>query len=125
MAATQQSQAIQVVNTLISLSTQLMNVYQQMVALDAAWTDQGAATVIAALGTVAINADGSLGAADGAPNVAHPLDPAKYPTLSHSLSSNQIAQCKTILDGLVSYVNGQAVTTQIGARAILNAAVGG
>lgn len=125
MAANQQSQAIQIANQLIGLSAQLMSIYTQMVALDAAWTDQGAAGVIAAMGTVVPNTDGSLGAADGAPNVAHPLDPAKYPSIMHSLSSNQLGQCKTILDGLVAYVNGSAVTTQAGARAILNAAVGG
>ena len=125
MAATQQSQAIQIANQLVSMSTQLLSIYQQMVILDAAWTDDGAATVLAAMGTVAINADGSTGAADGAPNVAHPLNPATYPTLVRAISSNQIAQLKTILDGIVSYVGGSAVTTQASARGILNIAVGG
>lgn len=125
MAATQQSQAIAVANQLISLSNQLMSIYQQMVALDAAWTDQGVATVLAALTTAALNTDGSLGTADGTPNVAHPINPATYPSLSRAVSSNQIGQAKTIMDGLVSYVNGQAVSTQAGARAILNAVIGG
>lgn len=125
MAATPQTQAIQVANSLISISSQLISLYQQMVALDAAWTDQGVATTIAAMGTVALAADGTTGAADGAPNVAHPLDPTKYPTLTRALSSTQIGQLKTICDGLVSYVGGQAVSTQAGARAILNSAVGG
>src|SRR5216684_2857305 len=106
--ATQQSQAIQVANQLMSLSQQLLSIYQQMLTLDAAWTDDAVATVVAAMATTALNADGSSGAADGTPNVAHP-----------------IAQAKTIMDGIVAYVGGQAVTTQAGARAILNAVTGG
>lgn len=125
MASNGQTQAIAVANQIITVSQQLMAVYAQMVTLDAQWTDQGVATILAAMGTVAQNADGSLGAADGAPNIAHPLDPTKYPVLSRSVSSNQLGQMKTILDGLVNYVNGSAVSTQAGARAILNTATGG
>jgi hypothetical protein len=125
MSATPQSQAIQVANQLMSLSQQLLQIYQQMLVLDAAWTDDVVATTIAAMTTTVLNADGSLGAADGAPNVAHPISLTVYPTLSRAASSNQIAQAKTIMDGIVSYVGGQAVTTQVGARAILNAVSGG
>lgn len=125
MAATQQSQAIGVANQLITIAGQLLSIYQQMVILDAAWSDDGVATVLANLGTVGLNADGSLGTVDATPNVAHPINPSLYPTLQRAISSNQIAQVKTILDGVVNYVGGQAVTTQVGARGILNAAVGG
>lgn len=122
---TPQTQSIQVANGLISASQQLMNLYQQMVTLDAQWTDDGVATILAAMATTAINTDGSTGAADGSPNVAHPLNTTTYPTLSRAISSTQLGQLKTILDGVVTYVNGTAVTTQAGARAILNVAVGG
>lgn len=125
MAATQQSQAIGVANQIITAANTLLSLYQQMVILDAAWSDDGVATVLANLATVALNADGSVGAADGTPNVAHPISPSLFPTLQRAISSNQIAQIKTILDGVVNYVGGQAVTTQAGARGILNAAVGG
>jgi hypothetical protein len=102
-----------------------MATYQQIVALDAAWTDTTSATVIAAMGTAVQNADGSLGAPDGTPNAAHPINPLLYPVLSQAVSSTQLAQAKTILDGVRSYVEGQAVSTQAGARAILNAVIGG
>jgi hypothetical protein len=125
MAATQQSQAIQIANNLCAIDSLLMSVYQQMVALDAAWTDTGAATVIAAMATAPLLADGSLGTADVTPNVAHPIDTRIFPTVQHTLSSNQIGQIKTILDGIVTYVNGLAVTTQPGARQILNSGIGG
>lgn len=125
MSANPQSQAIQIANQLISLSSQLIGIYQEMVVLDAAWSDTAAATTIAAMATVALNADGSPGAADGSPNVAHPINPASYPAMARLISSNQIAQLKTIMDGVVQYVAGSAVTQQIGARGILNTAVGG
>lgn len=125
MAANQQTQAIQIANQLVSLSSQLLAIYTQMVVLDAAWTDQGTANVLNAMGTVALNTDGSTGAADGAANVTHPLDPAKYPVLSRSLSANQITQLKSVLDNIVTYTNGGAVTATPSARAILNSAVGG
>jgi hypothetical protein len=123
--ANPQTQAIQIANTLFNLSSQLMSVYTQMVVLDQQWTDQGSANVINALGTVAINVDGSTGAADATPNVAHPVDPAKYPQVQRSLSANQIASIKTVLDNIVTYVNGSAVAATPSARGILNSAVGG
>lgn len=123
--ATPQSQAIQISNQLMGLSSQLMAIYTQMVALDAAWTDQGTANVLNAMGTVVLNVDGSTGAADGTPNVTHPFDPTKYPSIARSMSSNQITSLKTVLDNIVTYVNGSAVTATPSARSILNSAVGG
>ena len=116
---------LQTANNLMNLAQQLLIIYQQMVIIDAAWTDDTVATTIAAMGTVAVNADGTLGAADGTPNVAHPINLALYPSLSRAVSSNQIGQAKTIMDGIVAYVSGQAVSQQAGARAILNAVNGG
>lgn len=123
MAGTPQTQAIQIANQLIANSQTLMTLYQSMVTLDQQWTDDAAATTIAAMQTVVLNADGSTGAPDGAPNVAHPINPTLG--LSRAISSTQIGQLKTILDGLVAYVNGTAVSTQASARPILNVAVGG
>jgi hypothetical protein len=119
------TQAIQVVQGLVSASQQLMALYNLMVTLDAQWTDQSVATIVAAMATVTQNADGTQGASDGSPNVAHPINLTTYPSMPRSISSNQVGQLKTILDGIVNYVGGQAVSTQTGARAILNAAVGG
>lgn len=125
MAATPQSQAIQTANTIMGLAAQLLNIYQQMVILDATWTDDAVAATVAAMATTALGADGAPGAADGAPNVAHPISTTLYPSLTRAVSSNQIGQAKTILDGIVSYVGGSAVTTQASARPILNAVTGG
>lgn len=125
MAVNPQTQAIAVINQLENLAIQLMSIYQQMVVLDAAWVDNSMANTINALGTVALNADGSTGAVDATPNTAHPIDPNKYPSLSRTLSATQITQLKTILDNIVTYVNGSAVSATASARAILNSAFGG
>lgn len=109
----------------MSLSAQLMALYQEMVILDAAWTDHGDAAALAAMGTTALNADGTVGVADGTPNIAHPISLTLYPGFTRAVSSTQISQAKTIMDGLVSYINGTAVATQAGSRAILNAVIGG
>jgi hypothetical protein len=122
MAATPQTQAIQVADQLISLSQDLMGVYQAMLQLDAAWTDQGVAATLAAMATSALNADGTIGTIDGTPVSSHPINATG---MSRAISSTQLGQLKTILDGIVSYVGGSAVSTQVGARAILNVAVGG
>jgi hypothetical protein len=125
MAATLQSQAIDATNSGINAAQTLMTLYVQLVHVQNVWQDMNVGQTLTAMNTVALNADGSMGAADASPNANHPIDTTKYPTLSRSLSSTQIAQIKTILDGVVSYINGTAVTTQPGARAILNAAIGG
>lgn len=120
---TPQQQTLNTINNLIAASQLIMSVYNTQSALDQYWTDNSVATTMAALGTVALNADGTTGAADGTPNEAHPLDPSKYTNLSRTLSPNQITQIKTILDAVVSLINGNAVSAQTGARAILNATV--
>jgi len=122
MSGTLNSQAIRIANNIVSISQQMMVLYQQIVALDAAWTDTGAATVLAAMATTAVNADGSPGAADGAPNTAHPISSV---ALSQALSSTQFTQAKTILDAIKSLIEGNAVTAQGGARAILNVTING
>jgi hypothetical protein len=125
MTATPNSQAIQVANQLMSLSQQLISVYQQMLTLDAAWSDDAIAATLAAMTTTALNTDGTPGAVDGAPSATHPISLTVYPTLSRAVTSTQLGQAKTIMDGIVAYVGGSAVTTQVGARAILNIVSGG
>jgi hypothetical protein len=125
MAVNPQTQAIAVINQLENLAIALMSIFQQMVVLDAAWVDNSMANTINALGTVVPNADGSTGGIDATPNTAHPINPLLYPSLSRTLSATQITQLKTILDNIVTYVNGSAVSATPSARAILNSAFGG
>jgi hypothetical protein len=126
MTTSPNSQAIQTVNGLISGAQSLMNIYNSQVIIDAQWSDNGVATYIAAMTTAPLNVDGSQSAnADISANTSHPILGSAYPQLSRPLTSIQITQLKTILDAIVTLVNGSAVTAQTGARGILNFAVGG
>jgi hypothetical protein len=125
MTATPNSQVIQQANLVISTAGQFMSLFQTMLTLDAAWTDDAVATVLATMGTVALNPDGTLGTVDASPVASHPINPTIYPGLTRAVSLNQITLAKTIMDGFVSYINGQAVTTQVSARLALNALIGG
>jgi hypothetical protein len=61
-------------NQIISIAQEVMGFYNQAVALNNAWNDDGSLTVIENLATCTVNADGSLGTADGNPNSANPID---------------------------------------------------
>jgi len=127
-AATQspQSQAIYVANKLLSMAAQVMDLHNDIRELDLQWTDDNVANTLSNLHTVPVNLDGSLGTVnDGIIDPTHPINPTVYPTLSRPVSATQLGQVKTILDGLFAYIEGQAVATQVGAHAILNAVLNG
>lgn len=125
MAATVQSQAIQNANTIMSLAAQLLALSSAITQVGNAWTDDSSANTLNAMATVALNTDGSQGTADGSPNNAHPLSLTLFPTLTRSISSNQIASMLTVLQTIPTLVGGSAVGAQAGMRAILNSATGG
>jgi hypothetical protein len=121
-----QSQAIDVANGLLSISQQVLSIYGQLKELAAEWTDENVANTLSQLNTVAVNLDGSLATVnDTNITTTHPINPVQYPTLTRPVSVLQLTQAKTILDGLIAYIEGGAVTTQPGARAILHAVTGG
>lgn len=125
MAATAQSQAIQIVNSIIALGVQLEGLYNQIGIVAAQWNNNGVQTVIGAFGTVSQNADGSQGASDGAPNNAHPMNLATYPALSRSISANQVSALLSILQDVQSFINGNALSATGGIGQIINGVVGG
>lgn len=120
-----QSQAIQNANTIMNLATQLLSLSQQVTIVNNAWLDDATANTLNAMGTVALNADGTLGTADPSPNTSHPLNLALYPTLNRALSANQIASMLTVLNSIPSFVAGNAIASTASVRAILNSATGG
>lgn len=128
MSATPQTQAIQLAGQIMQVGASLLNLMQQVQAIDAAWNDNGVANILNGLGTVTLLADGSAGAADSTPNVAHPISPTLFPALGRLISANQITSIKTVIDNLPTWINnGAAVaaTGTAGQRAILNSATGG
>jgi hypothetical protein len=125
MAATPQTQAIQNANTIVSLSQQLFNLSAAITQANQAWQNNGSGGILAAMGTVALNADGSLGTADVVPVISHPLNPATYPGLARALSSNQYASLLTIINNIPTYVGGTQVNATSGVPGTLSTAVGG
>jgi len=126
MAQTPQQQAISIANGYLSVAQELITVYERLRSLNDQWTDYNVASLLALMQTIAVNADGSFAAVpDGSPITTNPINPSAYPALLRPVSSLQVSQVKTITDGFLSYVGGQAVSTQVGARAILHAVMGG
>ena len=123
--ATNQSQSVQTSNTIISLAQSLNQLYQQIRVVNEQWGDNASANQVNAFPTCAQNVDGSLGAADSVPNVAHPIDTRVLTGLSRATSANSIASMLTVLNNIKTYVEGGAVAATPGVRAILNNATGG
>lgn len=125
MTATKQSQAIQSANTLISNAAQLFELYQSIKANAQQFSDLNVGGLLNSLSTAALNADGSLGAADVSPNNANPLDTRLY-GLSRSVSANQLNAMINTLNFIVTFVECTgSVAQQSGVRANLSAMSGG
>ena len=112
-------------NAQIASAQALMAWYKNQVELNNQFSDGGIATLLASCSTVTTGADGTQSTADGTPNTAHQISLAVYPTLGRPLSQTQLLQAQTAAAAVVAYINGQAVSTNPGARAILGATWGG
>lgn len=108
MAQTKQASSINFAKQIISLNAQLLNVYAQILPALAANTDEAYMTTVAALPTGALNADGTVGTADGSPNVAHPITAPVSDPLNKS--SNQIATAMQVLTDFKSFMENVAVS---------------
>ena len=92
MSSTVQTQAIQATNDGIGAARTVMALYSQLVQLQELWTDVNVGTTVSSMATVALNPDGSFGAADTTPVATHPIDVSKYPGMSRALTSTEIEQ---------------------------------
>jgi hypothetical protein len=73
MSNPKQDFAVGIANGYKSLAATLFDAYQQAVKLQGEAGKEGVSSLLQNFATQAVNADGSLGAADGAPNTAHPM----------------------------------------------------
>lgn len=90
------------------------------------WNDAGAMTVLNALPTAPVNADGSLGVADGAPNNANPIDTRVVTTLARAISGNDLSAIVGFpLTNFQAMCNGTEINAIGGMRQIINKAQGG
>jgi hypothetical protein len=125
MAATKQSQVLQLANTINALAPQVLALADQINQLSAQWAALNGQGVLDALGTVAQNADGSLGATDGTPQTGHPINPALYPALARATSSYNYGATLTLLQQIATLVAGGAPAQQAGAVDLLAQMTGG
>lgn len=112
MSSTLQSQAIAVANQLIAIGQNIYNAQQQSNQSNGVYTQLTLSTVLAALPTCAVNADGTLGAADGTPNPAHVIDTRVIAGLNRAISANDLASLSTFSGAVIALASGNTVTQQ-------------
>lgn len=126
MSATPQSQAVSLANTILSIDAQIASLFAQANQVIALWSDTGAEAVVNALPTAALNADGTLGTADGTPNTAHVIDTRVVTALTRAISAADVGALKLyVLGNFVSMCNGTAIGVLPAMRQLINKAQGG
>ena len=121
---TPNSVAVGVANEIMSISAELIMLYNRIKVVDKAWNDDNVANYLAAMTTAVLNSDGTQGNSDATPNAAHPILYGLY-NLSRPVTATQITQMKSGCDDVAAYIDGSAVSANPGAHAILDVAVGG
>lgn len=119
MSATPQSQMIAAANNLILIGQQLTSLKVLIDMTSATYTAQAMGTSLAHLATAAVNSDGSLGAADGSPVAANPIDTRLQPTLNRAISSYDLGALLTLYQQVSLLLAGSAAATQSGAPDLL------
>lgn len=126
MPATPQSQAVALANRVLAADLQIAALLETVNQLLVEWNDIGAATILNNLPTCAVNADGTLGAADGAPNTAHPINTAVVTGLTRAISAADLSALVAYpLTNFQAACNGSQIAAIGGMRAIINKAQGG
>jgi hypothetical protein len=124
--ATQQSQVLSLGNQAIQITQQIDSLYETVCQFLEQWQDDNAQSVVLALATCALNADGSLGQADAAPNNAHPINTALYPGLSRAISASDLLALQTYpISNFKAMVEGAAIAAVPSMRSLINKATGG
>lgn len=101
---TGRGRAITGLNDLQSLVQTLYSLKASGDELVARITDQELASLWIALGTCAINGDGSLGDPDVSPNNNHPINPLTAPGLNHVVTCNQYIEAQAALGRVLAAI---------------------
>lgn len=125
MASSEETQVIELANDLNDFAAQFLAVIEAATELNARWNALNAQAVMNAMGTVATNADGTLGTADATPVTGHTINPATYPGFSRQTSAYNWGALLTLVQQFLNLNNGQAVTTQANAPTLLAEMTGG
>jgi hypothetical protein len=121
MSATPQSQAINGANDLLAIMQQLQSVRAAADNWLKQYTASNYSAIWNALATAPANTDGSLGTADGSPNIAHPIDTriAALVNLLTPISATNLVNGAALLQALDAFFTNQVVATS-NRDAILN-----
>jgi hypothetical protein len=118
MTASPSSQAIYVANSLINIGQQLSSLEVTINNLSSQYTLLTLGTALAAMATCVVNADGTLGAADGTPTsgATHVIDTrvAAQAGLSRAISAADLASLNTLLQAVAQVLSGGAPPAQQG-----------
>lgn len=110
--ATGQDKAIAAGNTVIGFMSQLQGLRQQINDFITQYNSEGYSTIWNNQATAPQAANGTLGTADGTPNVAHPIDTrVAGQTLNKAVSANQLVAGVVVLQQLQNFFKNSAVTT--------------
>jgi hypothetical protein len=110
--ATQQSAAVNAANALGDLIVnQLLTLRSAVNEYVTKYNDANFSAVWNALPTAPANTDGSLGTADGSPNVAHPIDTRVVSTLRYPRSADDYVNAVAALQALQNFFTGGVVAT--------------
>lgn len=124
MAATKQTQAIAMANEALGYAAALGQLTDNINSFVARYNNQATSTVWNALATAGVNADGTLGAADGAPNNAHPISTAVYPALNRAVAANDMVTFVALLQAFQNFMGNVNVPTA-NRRQVVDPLVGG
>jgi hypothetical protein len=113
MPATKQAAAIAFGNAMLSLANQMTGLRAAVNDLVTQYNSESHSAVWTALATAPLNTDGSLGAADGSPNTAHPIDTrvAANSGLNRAVSETQLVAMVTFMMDFQKFLTNQAVGT--------------
>ncbi len=111
MSDTKQSRAINAANSLMAIAQQLSGLRATINQFVTQYNSEGYSGVWSSLPTAAQNADGSLGAADGASTPGHPIDTRIVTALNKAVTAAMLTSGVTLIEQLQNFFNNQAVTT--------------
>jgi hypothetical protein len=111
MPQTKQDSAIAALNQCIAWGVQVRSLRSQFADFVKQYNSEGYAVTWAALATAGQNTDGSLGAADGAPNTGHPIDTRVVTTVNRAVSETAAVAMVTFMSDFANFLGNGAVTT--------------
>jgi hypothetical protein len=113
MSQSRQDKALSQANALLALMVQFQGLRSSLDELIYQYISETYNTIWGALPTAALNADGSLGAADPSPVSTHPIDTrvGNASVLTKVISQSQLVAGISFLQDFQKFLNNQAVST--------------